>query len=667
MIDIMKFGEDNRYRLNQLQQKNNTGEDIDKELRDQSLKILDKLQNINTISLIVYSYRKHLDWIQDKTKDFSIAPLLYICGMCLNLPSTQNIQNTYEEIKDICDQLLDHYALSLCFRLGLEKSYPTFNRHQIQKYSIEINGSHGYEYQIKELIKELYQQEIKDEPLDLESLIENKRSAFIEWCKTQQGTAQEATDMIKMNLVYPLTDLTLDLSCNFGDNKKEYLLPIDKNVLSSKPFIILDDICISPFIIGQGYNLIAPIWDRWLIENNNNNPIRTNNYGYKKGEWLENKTYKICRELFGEENCYLNTYFKEKEDKIELDLVVVYGSFILYFECKSGGKKNSFLGKAGVQINRFYKQCQSDTIHIYPDAKPNSDSINIKHLEDKFIFIPCIITMESFDYLSGNSSVFKNYLKTWKELDIIPMIFQIFDLETIAKILDKDYLFVDYLLQKNFLHTDNKEDHCIIQDGNEIDQLAYYVQRGQIPHIKFYDIPATEVAVAVDMHNQEHIDNYFIKRSDGTSSSKPQRKHDPIAEDFLAWLETSSPFEGSLKKLAKQWFLAYYNCLHQLNQQFSLEYAVENDSMACKIFPSKENPQAGFMFFIITPDNQQEIIKESTKLMEQVKKEQKSYFMMIFYYKGIKGKTFDIRSSTPLTYPYDILVSKYKKPTQENS
>ncbi|MDA0024177.1 hypothetical protein [Brachyspira hyodysenteriae] len=181
----------------------------------------------------------------------------------------------------------------------------------------------------------------------------------------------------------------------------------------------------------------------------------------------------------------------------ELDILLIYEPFVLCFEAKSNNMteeqqknkekyfkkiKNDFIKKAYNQLNNFYDELKNnDEISIYESNKKDSNIIcTIK--KSNCIFIPFIVTMEDFSYLSGNSKRLINSFYSNKD-SIIPIIINIFELEIVSKVLSKNYEFINYFLQR--IEAINNNNTFIEEGTDEINQLGFYLKNGFITSLEY--------------------------------------------------------------------------------------------------------------------------------------------------------------------------------------
>lgn len=138
----------------------------------------------------------------------------------------------------------------------------------------------------------------------------------------------------------------------------------------------------------------------------------------------------------------------------------------------------------------------------------NSNEKTTIQTTENFIFIPIIITFTSFEHLSGQSQKLKKVLKSWEQIENIPLIMSIFELESVCGLLDKQYLFIDYILQRyHAINTPNNPFFSQI-GTDELVQLGHYIKTSYIPFLTLR-LEKKIHGLMFDSSWQNEIDYYF--------------------------------------------------------------------------------------------------------------------------------------------------------------
>lgn len=351
-------------------------------------------------------------------------------------------------------------------------------------------------------------------------------------------------------------------SCNLGNND-EYLLPLDNTILSKKPFIKIEDgLYLNPFFHKIGLALGTKLLDKYLLENN------LKEYVEVKSKYCEDRTFDFIKNTFKGENCLKNVFYKKNNQMFELDILLIYEPFVLCFEAKSNNIteeqqenkekyfkkiKNDFIKKAYDQLNNFYDELKNnDEISIYESNKKDSNIIcTIK--KSNCIFIPFIVTMEDFSYLSGDSKILINLSNSNKN-GTIPIIINIFELEIVSEVLNKNYEFINYFLQRIVSINNN----TFIEDGtDEINQLGFYLKNNNITSLEY--INTDTKYLYLEQSCREDIDNYFCYRLDDKKPVLPSLNLDKFILDLIDFINKNENFNRCSKNIIIQFILCLMN------------------------------------------------------------------------------------------------------------
>ena len=667
---------------------------------------------------------------KEHSSDNDMSFIIFVYSLIINNEVFHEEETDSKVIERLVDKLEDVYNQSktVCFLSKKSDSLEQFQEqniyHHYQVFSTfrEIYGILAYPYQLRELLDffinnfDQYIIEKKGYSFKILKILQNKSMQMKKELFIENNIPIENKIRLSMNLLKYHTSLSIsqevkevdekakilgiedynecgkwynnfikDFCCVFGDNSGYYIFPSDSTVLIQKPFIQLpydSSFVINPLFTEVGYPMHLRDFDRWLISS------LGNRYTKKKGKFIEKKVSDLLCRIFGEDNCYCNTYYKNTSDSpVELEVFVKYGDFILYFECKSNtirekAKKDSrsyysniedFVGKAGTQINNAQQFFKNRNVTIFPNDKLNNEQAVPINTKDNFVVLPIIITFTSFEHISGQSQELKSILSPWENLDNIPLLMSIFELETICKLLDKSYFFTDYILQRhNAINTPNNPFFSQI-GTDELVQLGAYIKNNKIP---FLDLKYEDTNILMcDSSLQNDIDLYFadiIASENIPSPKKPQPIIDIITLEFLNWVEQTKKIPKESKPLTFQWAI----CLFNLNTEIeSLKNFIEtyyNDLNDSSISDDYYQTRAGLLRSKYSDvDNPTMLfsfsVPKSTKYHGQCNKDyvQKKYdeyptiveFFCVSYdiHSISLDEKFDIFCCLPNCSPYDYL------------
>ncbi|MBO8157185.1 MAG: hypothetical protein H0Z32_12050 [Bacillaceae bacterium] len=211
----------------------------------------------------------------------------------------------------------------------------------------------------------------------------------------------------------------------------------------------------------------------------------------RKDDFVEEYTYMLLSNFFGEENVYRSLY---DENGAEQDIIVVYGEFILCFECKSEVLKEPFrnsiksdkrmkqnfkrvIQKAYEQGLRVKNSIRNKNSKYYDSDKKNNRNIilNLSEYNHKNVIMVCV-TINNYLNLSNRVNM---YLKVIDNDKNYPWIIDIFSLEhifnkinTIPKVKDEEY-FIKYVRERI------KSYQAIQAMGaEELECFGYYLKYG---------------------------------------------------------------------------------------------------------------------------------------------------------------------------------------------
>lgn len=204
-------------------------------------------------------------------------------------------------------------------------------------------------------------------------------------------------------------------------------------------------------------------------------------YKKNRGDVVENLTVKYFRKFFDEEKIYQSLKYPKKIKTFEADVTVCDGEVSIFCECKSkiltlptlkgdiGSLEkdiNQAIGIAYDQAIRSIKWVDSGGLFI--QEKDNQD-IEIKLQKSKCYFVICV-TAENFGIIPFE--IYK-YIKIDKDVAIVPLVINVYDLEIISRECKGKEELISYLMFR-------KENINILSSLDELDVFGLFQQHGNI-------------------------------------------------------------------------------------------------------------------------------------------------------------------------------------------
>ena len=458
-----------------------------------------------------------------------------------------------------------------------------FSKSLINHKIVNIHGWEFYDFQLDNYIKYL-RNSLSTKALniigyDISVITELYNKNIIHMSKINEY--KDIFEYINPLLFFPSNNDEYDkyfnkISCNLGDNY-EYLLPLDNTILTIKPFIKLGKEYINPFFHRLGLTLGTKLLDKYLLENNFGDHIPI------KSKYCEDATFDFIKKIFTETNCLKNVFYRRNDQMFELDILLIYELFVLCFEAKSNNIteeqqsnkekyfkkiKNDFIKKAYNQLNNFYDELKNNNeIKIYESNKKDSNIIcTIK--KSNSIFLPFIVTMEDFSYLSGDSKILINLFNSNKN-GTIPIIINIFELEIVSKVLIKNYEFINYFLQR--ITAINNKNTFIEEGTDEINQLGFYLKNRYITSLVYINENTKYLYLEKSFSND--LDNYFCYILDDTEPILPSLNLDKFILDLIDFINKNENFNQCSKNIIIQFILCLMN---EFIENIKKDYNVAN-------------------------------------------------------------------------------------------
>ena len=296
---------------------------------------------------------------------------------------------------------------------------------------------------------------------------------------------------------------------DFKNGKIEYF-PTNNTHIYNKPLIKIDDeyYCFNPALII--YNLHTIL--EKIVLNVIPPKKHQKNYYKKKGEYLEDKSLELFKELLP--NCEIYKNLKYGVDD-EVDGIVIYDNNIFIVEAKSGkfstGAKKGNIEKikndtkklieeAYQQAIRAKKYIIENSVSEFRDKKRGKPILNIKKHEINNIYL-VNVTLEPLNHLTTN-------LSSLKEFDYIEedeWIWSVYlnDLRIISEIIDSPSEFLLYIDRRIKFN-----DYPQVKIAEEIDIFGYFLNEG----LYFEDINFPENGFILTIYSSysKDIDLYYL-------------------------------------------------------------------------------------------------------------------------------------------------------------
>ncbi len=258
-------------------------------------------------------------------------------------------------------------------------------------------------------------------------------------------------------------------------------------------------------------------------------------YNSIRGKWLEKRTAKYLRPIFGSDNIILNPEYPNKEELS--DVLVLYDRKIFIIQCKS--KALRYESKTGEDyeilksdirkgIRESFDQALKARQYLLETDNPKIIYNNIRltidtnQVTDVFLIS---ITLGYYQSIVTKLANFNTELNMFQENDF-PWAISLADFETISEIITDPSEFIHYTKQRIKIERTNYH-----LSADEIDLLNYYLSQGlnlQSGNLEEYNgIMLTGFSSQVEeyFHNK-----YFL----GKNVSKPKRE---LSEGFRDYLD----------------------------------------------------------------------------------------------------------------------------------
>ncbi|MCE9653422.1 MAG: hypothetical protein K8Q89_10285 [Nitrosarchaeum sp.] len=329
------------------------------------------------------------------------------------------------------------------------------------------------------------------------------------------------------------------LSCTFGEQTESFENPLDENMLSTKPFIKLDE---KNFFCPLGTSLTPKldfILENLLVDEKKNQTDVWGKYERAKSKFLEDKTFDFFSRVFPEKNMYRNLYYNVDGKRPETDLVIIFDNKILIVESKAnylplagrrGGIKTlessleKIIEKAYLQAKRTRDYIQSADEVVFED-KSGKEVLRVNSKNNDFQFFFINSTLETLDVFQANLKEL-DILKMFDENDY-PWSVNLFDLDIITDCIQSVSYFLHYIHQRT--ETQKRGVFSVITEG---EFLGWYFKYGNFYEYSFdaEGRKINRISIGADFFDQ--FEKYYV-----FNEKKPTIEIQPTLAELIKNLE----------------------------------------------------------------------------------------------------------------------------------
>jgi len=278
-----------------------------------------------------------------------------------------------------------------------------------------------------------------------------------------------------------------NLSCTFGEQVESFKTPSDENIIFYKPIIKLDEntffIC-RPDVLEQRLEIL---FDYLLLDEKIKKSELWTKFNEIKSSYIEDKIFQWLRKVFGKKNIFRNLYYWIGSDRMEIDILVIYGEKIILLEAKSGfipvtakvhGEKIE--NRLKDLIKKPYQQNLSAHNYISSNSKSefwNEDKTEKiltieKKQEHEFLFLNITLEMLGGVYMDLKQLVDIGF---YQKNTLYPWSVYFFDFEIILDILKDPIIFIHYIRERLSVNEEG-----VVESIDELAFLGYYLQHGNL-------------------------------------------------------------------------------------------------------------------------------------------------------------------------------------------
>jgi hypothetical protein len=358
--------------------------------------------------------------------------------------------------------------------------------------------------------------------------------------------------------VFSHGDLTNSLLISKADVRKKFgqradafftkftTQPTATNADFVDPFSI-NAVAIAPLIDLGGYlyvpnqlRLFETIYESpfyWMIDDDS----YRDKVAKHRGEFLEKTAARILRSVFGANNVYENVAIREnsKSDAGEIDVLVVYGEFVLVVQAKS--KRVSLKARAGdmeALQNDFEGAIQAPYRQALKCAELISRGAECVTKDGKVLTFPTLPRLFPVVVLSDPfpaSTFLSRNMLDWGN-NIAPVVWDLGVLDCIAQLLPTPIEMICFLKCRSEVF-----DRALTD--SEYNLLGYHIRAKLTP-------PDDVTLMMLERDFATVVDDYMIARDMGIDAERPlgilERLEIPVVTDLLAALKNADPRVASV-------------------------------------------------------------------------------------------------------------------------
>jgi hypothetical protein len=310
-----------------------------------------------------------------------------------------------------------------------------------------------------------------------------------------------------------------------------FINPFALNAVATAPIIDLGEVLYVP----NQYRLFESIYESpfyWMMDDEH----YCDTAAEHRGEFLERTAARIFRSVYGTENVYENVTLRDGSKNIagEVDVLVVYGEFILVTQAKS--KRLTLKARAGDTealntdfegaIQAPYRQALECVNLIREGVDCITKDGKILTFPSLPRFFPVVILSDSFP---GSTHLSRMMLERMNS--IAPVIWDLGSLDCIARLLPTPIEMIFYLKCRSDVFDRALSD-------SEYNFLGYHIRaKLALPH----DVDM----LMLDRDFATVVDDYMLAADVGIQVERPlgilERLQMPVISDFLAELKNADP------------------------------------------------------------------------------------------------------------------------------
>lgn len=384
--------------------------------------------------------------------------------------------------------------------------------------------------------------------IDIAKFIVDRINMQITAVVNLQKTGQELTHGdLTSSLLIPTTDVRKKFGQKANAFFEKFTTPgLSANAGFSDPFAV-NSVAIAPIInlgeylyVPNQYRLFETIYESpfyWMMSDNSYRDTAARH----RGEFLEKTAAQIFRSVFGARNAYEHVTIRDGSKNIagEIDVLIVYGEFVLVVQAKS--KRVTLKARAGdtVALNADfegaiqapYRQAVECAELIRKGADCTTEDGKVLTFPYVPRLFPVVILSDTFP---ASTILSATMLK--RSNDTAPVIWDLGVLDCVARLLPTPIEFIFYLKSRSDVFGK-------VFSDSEYNFLGYHIQTKLA-------LPADYDGMMLDREFASVVDDYMIAADVGNETERPlgllERLQIPVISDLLAELKNADPRIASI-------------------------------------------------------------------------------------------------------------------------